>query len=1127
VKPTAEQQRAIDARDREVLLEAGAGTGKTTVLVGRYCEALIADGAGVEEILAFTFTERAAAQLRDRVRAELRARGEPELARQSEGALISTIHGFCNRLVSAHPVALGIDPRFRVLDAPEAERVAAAAFDRALERFLAGGGPERAELVAAFRVAPLRDLIRGAHDELRSRGHYRPELPPAPEPPSPASVEARIEALKQAALAEEADATGAMVEKRRAKIEAGQSFAHAKAGPAVQEYLERIDELHKHLAESEGLPLYSALAELLQDFCETYGAAKSERSGLDFEDLQLEAVRLLREREAIRESYGERFKHVMVDEFQDTNRVQLELIELLCGPQTSRFAVGDEFQSIYGFRHADLEVFREERLRVGREETGRGELLALSGNFRSTAPVIDAVNELGDALLDDFKPLAAARDDGDAGAPPAELLLTPTEGWKPDEDDEDPFGLTISGDDASPANRRAEARFLAARLRRAVEEEGVERGDIVVLLRAFTHVGAYEEELDRAGLRPYLVGGRGYWSDQQVTDARALLGTIANPLDDPSLLGTLSSPVAGVSPDALWLLRAAAGSGRHIWPSLERQFGGSGGEPGEQEAESAAKVPDTDRARLERFCALHAALRDAAPVLTLEELVEHAIRESGYDLAVISMSRGRHRLANLRKLMRLARGYEAAEGRDLRGFLEFLNEQQASSGREGEAAIETEEHDGVRVMTVHNAKGLEFPVVAVADLGREATAGGRTPWLLIDRDIDRARIGLQLARLGRKAPRLFDYKELADEAAEQEAAESCRLAYVAATRARDRLILSGCFRPGKVDAERKPSTPIVERLLAAFGETEPADGPAGPLVLRVNEPDPEKFEALTAAPEEREAEPVPVARPPLSTEAPPEPASRRLSYSSISTYEACGYRFFAEKVLRLPSPEERGEGKPAAGLVFGNAVHVALEWCGRRGWQEPDAAELRALLVREGLVTAEELARAEAMVAGWLGSDLCAQVRAAPSMRVEVPFSLRLGSSLIRGKIDLLAGLEDGARLVVDYKTNSLEEKSPEELMRDYESQRLVYALAAANGDGPLRTNYVFLERPGEPIVVEHSAEDLAAGEQRLSAIAARIDAGEFEVSSEPGPQLCHGCPARAHLCTHSLEVTGGTAEAA
>jgi ATP-dependent helicase/nuclease subunit A len=377
-EPTREQREAIDSRGRDVLLEAGAGTGKTGVLVDRYCRLVIEDGLGPDQILAFTFTDKTAAQLRDRVRRELRRRTPAdtdqaellaELVTGFGGAPITTIHGFCRRLLASHPVAAGIDPNFRVLDASEAARAARGAFDAALEEFLAGGDPEREATVAAYRIDGLREMIIDIHEELRSRGHAEPRLPPAPVGDMAAAM-AALEATAIAALG----ARGEKEEQRR-RLEAAIELCAGKRDGAPS--LDELDALFfgdpkgprgecakalraatARAAESgEGAVAYDHVDELLGLYDRHFGAVKSTRSGLDFEDLQLEAVRLLAETE-IGEAYRDRFAHLMVDEFQDTNRLQLSLIEALRGPETELFLVGDEFQSIYGFRHADLEVFR-------------------------------------------------------------------------------------------------------------------------------------------------------------------------------------------------------------------------------------------------------------------------------------------------------------------------------------------------------------------------------------------------------------------------------------------------------------------------------------------------------------------------------------------------------------------------------------------------------------------------------------------------------------------------------------------------------------------------------------------------------------------------------------------------
>ena len=253
---------------------------------------------------------------------------------------------------------------------------------------------------------------------------------------------------------------------------------------------------------------------------------------------------------------------------------------------------------------------------------------------------------------------------------------------------------------------------------------------MVVLLRAFTHLDAYEDSLARAGLRPYVVGGRGYWSQQQVADVCALLATIANPLDDEALFGALASPACAVAPDTLWLLRAAAGRRRHVWPALEAlALGGRGG--ARRAGAPRARSRPGERELLTEFATGLVGLRARAPRLSLAGLVEAAVTETGYDLATLLRPAGEARLANVRKLSRLAAAYEAREGRDLRGLLDFLAAR-AETDTEAQAATAAEGHDGVRIMTVHNAKGLEFEVVAVPDLARAAcspAAAARSwPW---------------------------------------------------------------------------------------------------------------------------------------------------------------------------------------------------------------------------------------------------------------------------------------------------------------------------------------------------------------------------------------------------------------
>ena len=1152
--PTPEQTAAIATRDRDVFLVAGAGTGKTRVLVRRYCDAVTEDGAGVESILAFTFTEKAAGELRARVREELAARAaaeaDPErsrelwrLARDTESAWIGTIHGFCRRLLAAHPVAAGIDPRFRVLTEAEAELIAERAFDAALDEVAAGDG--EAEAVAAgLSVWRLRKLVTDAYEQLRTHGAADPQLPPMAEP-------RRSPSLKSIKDGEEPEP----------------------------------GDLDLTPAEAElATASYDALRELLSAYGRRYERLKAERSGLDFEDLQIRAVRLLRDRPAVADRYRKQFAHVMVDEFQDTNRIQLDLIRELQGPDTRLFVVGDEFQSIYGFRNADLEVFRSERARADAAPDDHVQVLPLRGNFRSRPEIIEAVNALGGVLLEDFEALDAARERaaGENGDMPTtvELLLTEKDGW----DDEEIDLRRLPGED-TPAHKVAEARFLAGRLRE-LADTGVDRRGMVVLLRAFTHVATYEEALERAGLAPYVVGGRGYWSHQQVEDMLRLLGCVANPLDDETLFGALACPAVGVSPDTLWMLRRGASRGRrarHVWPAVERSFGPpseSSDEPEtareedpERERERLdaeawiERIGEEDAERLLTFCERLARLRAAAPLHSLEALTERTARELGYDLAALMRERGTGRYANVRKLMRLARQFEAAEGRDLGAFLRFASERTARGQREALAATEAEDHDGVRIMTIHAAKGLEFETVAVADLGRSLSQFslvdirlGAPPDAPEDADTGAPErgpsIGLQIARTGVGPLTLWDYERLRHEAAIADADEELRLAYVAMTRAREHLLLSAGYDAKDLAEGESVGRSALKRILPALGFTgeESELSLAGmTLAVRASRASAEAAADLvrrSSAP--RLAVEVTEGRPPLLPPVTDVPVAGHLSYAALADYERCGYRFYAERVLGLasldpgsdePAPLESDEvlGEPdladAAGdempppgvrerrLAFGNAVHGLLEWSARNRWAAPTRDRCAALLRREGLpADADEAARALGLVEGWLGSELRASLgRGRVRLRPEAPFLLALGGSVVRGKMDLVAELEDGDVLVVDYKTDALGGDEPRSRADRYATQRGLYALAASRlaGEGArVRTAYCFLEAPELP--VEHGFDAAALGDARagIERLIEGVRAADFEVTPAPHAALCHDCPARLRLCSHDGEMT-------
>ena len=395
---------------------------------------------------------------------------------------------------------------------------------------------------------------------------------------------------------------------------------------------------------------------------------------------------LLRRDSELRGRYRDRFAHVMVDELQDTNQVQLELVELLA--VDNLFLVGDAQQSIYAFRHADVELFE----RLGERMERAGARARLQTNFRSRPEILAAIDTAfaqDVAMGEAFRPLRPGRCEEPGEEPLVELLVADKgSDW---------------GDEGLAAPWRiAEARGLARRLRELIGS-GTAPREVVVLTRATTDLRAYERALEECGIPTYVIGGRGYWAHPQVIDIVAYLRALANPRDEHELYTVLASPLVGISLDALVLLAAAAREhGRDPWRLVR--------EPDGHLDELAAE----DRERLDAFTAWFAGERLASARLGVEELIERGLSRSGYDVTMLAMAGGLRRLANVRKLMRLGREYEAESGRNLRGFLELVRGRAAgwagfgSAVRESEAPVEGEALDAVRLMTIHRAKGLEF-----------------------------------------------------------------------------------------------------------------------------------------------------------------------------------------------------------------------------------------------------------------------------------------------------------------------------------------------------------------------------------------------------------------------------------
>jgi ATP-dependent helicase/nuclease subunit A len=1071
--PTPEQHAAIEAEGL-VFVSAGAGTGKTSVLVERFARA-IDNGIDVASILVITYTERAAAELRSRIRVRLAELGRPELTRELDGAWISTIHGFCLRMLKQHPFAAGLDPRFRVLDESQGAVLRVEAFDEALAEFCSGGQPDRLALLATYGSAALRRMLTGVYETLRAAGRQtelslgdRPGLDDAVSRVR-ATAGDSDEAVRLIELLERRPQPESLLDLSGYAVKGDDDYEQARTG------LEQ-SALNVVAANDRAL-----LDELLQAFERSYQAAKDRESALDFEDLQLRARDLLRDDTGIRERERLRFRQVCVDEFQDTNRLQCEVIDLIARDEL--FFVGDEFQSIYRFRHADVEVFRERREEVG-------EVLPLTQNWRSRPEVLAVVNEVfGATFGEEFQRLeAAGRFPDPASGPAVELLVTDKASYRE-------TGVTW---------RRGEARAVARRVKELVDTGEAEPGEIVLLFAAGTDAEQYEAALRELDLPTYRATGRGYFGQQQVVDLLGYLRLLHNRYDDEGLVTVLAAPFVGVSNDGLVTLRRAA-TRRPLFTALEKGF--------------PEGLSDRDRRLLLAFRQRYDRLAPLAGAVGLERLCEQIVVEHDYDLAVLAQWDGRRRYANLRKLARLARSYEELRGPDIEGFVRFVSEQDAAGVKELEAVAEEEGAGAVRLLTIHAAKGLEFKVVVVADAGRERppTTGeeiiclpdGRFGFKVVD-----PLTGRRVAASG------YDEVRSAEEAAGE--AERLRLYYVAMTRAIDKLIVAGSIDP----ARRDPKTPIgwvLDRLdVGELDDGEVVRGEAR-LLLRIDRHAPEPVAESDAAPAEAQlslfesaasapAVNVPALPPLEPVAAPPVEPVRRLSYSALALFERCPYRFYAERLAGMRPVDGNGRIPGASGMAaseIGDSVHRLLE---RVDLASPEPPSLDQVLGWYPGATTSELERIGGLVEAYCESTLAARLAGLDGVSSERPFAFEHDGVLFHGVLDVLH-LDGNRALVADFKSNLLGEQAPAEIVEaEYRIQRLVYAIACFRaGADEVEVVYQFLERPDELVAATFRHDELPGLETELSAAIDRIQVGEFR--PRPGEFACAGCPALDVVC--------------
>ncbi len=1050
------QEAAVKAKGKNILVSAGAGTGKTRVLVERFLHIVSSVEAQATEILALTFTEKAANEMKSRILERCSALGLESARRSLESAYISTLHAFAARVLREHPVEAGVDPDFRVLESDEAVFLKEQVFEAVFEEHCAKG-TELFELLRLYGEHRIRGGILRVHEAARQAGQSLEEFFAAIPVREEEKEIAAISGLVLGHLSALGEMETAEGWKRFVSVQAwdwekagefkiwrqGFSRKRGKKGETHWPEIKRLSDVFFGI-KIEGLsrPWRLRFESLACLFEKAYEARKKERGFLDFDDLEIRAVRLFKKETPVhrklRERYRQKFRHILVDEFQDTNPLQLELIHLLAS-EDNLFFVGDYKQSIYAFRGAEPALFLDREL-SHRKEDGPGVFIPLYENFRTAAPVMHFINRFFETLWKEdgfsFEPLLPQVPETETAG--VELWVVRPE-----------------AKESLDAARMREADLIAERML-SLHEEGVEFGAMAVLFQAMTNVALYEQALKKRGIPSYVMSGGGFYHQPEIRDIISFLGFLENPLADIPLAASLRSPLFQLTDNSLFWISHFAKTGDKEGSSSTPLFRGL--DPALQSSE----IEDSEKVKIEYFKTVTEELLKIKDRLKLTELLDRILSRTSYELTLLADPQGVRRYANLKKLMNLARQFEAFEPLPLGAFLQAVKRMESQQVRESEAQIEAEQTgDAVRLLTVHRAKGLEFEVVFAADLGRERQSPDSKTVLA---EAGKG-YGLQARNeITEDWENPAAWLEIEERLDKKDKEEWKRLLYVAMTRAKNRLILSGVYKERKKEKEQfsemgswmewlmhsdlegvqvwdgvKAQPAKKNRSLAEKADLKKLLGDFSPEKIRSLIPQSLRKEACKNAEDLfKGLEPLP-------------PSPSRIIHLPVSAYAAFAkspqdyWRAYEigisdeafEKKSEASAGNAEEEDLPSP-ADFGTAMHRALELLDfRRADEESLLRVLREAFRALPVASQEEAGK---ILTEFSKSPLFERLSQARKVYREIPFILNERHGLIHGVIDVLFQDRDNRWHVLDYKTA---EGSPEKLQASgYEMQIALYAYA-------------------------------------------------------------------------------------
>ena len=1157
------QQQALRT-DRNITLTAGAGTGKTRVLVERYL-GILQQGAGVQSVLALTFTEKAAAEMKIRIKESMldRLRNSntrsdirfwERLFEEFRDPRISTFHAFCAAVLREFPIEAGVDPAFTLMD----ESQAAVMFEDALEGFLgradASGHPGLAALCALWERRRIADVLRclnaSRFPALQwSRLYadmYADDIRVAYEQLSESRLRApdvigafsdMLDELNNISCGDDGDKLAPAFYAAREVLDGFIRLGQADLSrlekidlrggskknwddivqvknilKRVRDYAGDVAKFQTSACDDVAAGITRVLAGFFLESVEYCNRAKGHGVVLDFDDLEIRVLELLKGNPKIRRLLRGRFRHILIDEFQDTNDIQWEIIQYIARNgrsgelESGIFIVGDDKQSIYAFRGANVAVFERAGSQLeqanaerGADDSGRVELDVC---YRSRPELIRFFNTLFTEVFRGGVPeeflseiryfeIDSGRDDGKCEEPCVECLVLEQEKSRREKD-------------RTPAPR-AEAEMAAQAIKRLAggPDKPFDFRDVAVLFRTRTHLNEYKEALRAHGIPFMIVGGMGFFESDEVLDLINVFSFLANPCDNVSLAGVLRSPHFGLSDEDL--LAVSVQPGDYFWDKLQ--------------AAAGVDVPGRERMAAARdVLARWLGMAGRVPVSTIMRAVcDH----TAIYATLAAGPRPEQDRLNLEKLLVMAGSFERREACSLPRFLDAVNHFIDSGAREPEAVIAGQARNAVQLMTVHAAKGLEFPVVVVQGMGDMATA--RTDRALIIEEVAPGRFEAGFAVPDQESGEIASpiaHQVVRHAQKRKEEEQFKRLLYVACTRARERLILAG-VRSYLLDVEPDPakSTFIYwdEMMCHALNSAGPDTWARHGIVMhreqeeeQSEEPDLETEPAsflgraqalLPAAAQDVAA--VPAMEYFASLE---RDAGRGMSFSvtEIVTFLNDRDEYVKRHVLAVPAAwaqradrNKKQEGREIDPLLRGAMAHRLFEEL--PGMPEDGERDFAWNLAREhGLdaEAAEHFAQNYAARAADFRTTELGRRVSAPDALHELPFTMSVGPWTVTGAMDVIFPDGDCWR-IVDYKTDRVSRGDIERKDAHYLPQMELYALAALDAlpADRVAAGLFFIEPgvSGQTFVVER--DQCAAIRKRLTQTLGDMEALHFKAA--------------------------------